>query len=73
LIKAQQKNIQIPDATLIETDDLPMEGIHFTADSYKVIGQRFAEAMSSLRVAQAKGFDSTADSNSENPSAESAQ
>lgn len=76
LVKAQQKNIQIPDATLIETADLPMEGIHFTVDSYKVIGQRFAEAMNSVRVAQAKaqtkGLDSAADSDNKNPLAKSA-
>ena len=30
---------------MITTKDLPMNGIHFTPDSYRVIGQRFADAM----------------------------
>lgn len=60
LVKAQQQNIQIPNATLIKTADLPMNGIHFTVDSYKVIGQRFAEAINSLTKSQAEEFDSTA-------------
>ena len=74
LVKAQQQNIQIPNATMIETADLPMNGIHFTVDSYKVIGQRFAEALSSLAKSQAEGFDSTAaNRNGKSLPAESAQ
>ncbi|MGB3299011.1 MAG: sialate O-acetylesterase, partial [Phormidesmis sp.] len=52
LVKAQQKNIQIPNAKMIETADLPMQGIHFTVDSYKVIGQRFADAINSIQSAR---------------------
>lgn len=48
LVQQQQANIQIPNAVMIETNDLPMEGIHYTADSYKVIGQRFADAMTNM-------------------------
>jgi hypothetical protein len=48
LVQDQQKNIQIPNGTLIETNDLPMAGIHFTTESYQVIGQRFADAMVAL-------------------------
>lgn len=50
-VKTQQENIQIPDATMITTQDLPMDGIHFTADSYRVIGQRFAEALGRIGTA----------------------
>ncbi len=32
-------------ARMITTDELPlMEDLHFTADSYKIIGERFANA-----------------------------
>jgi len=44
-VQQQQANIQIPNGAMIETSDLPMDGIHFTTDSYKVIGQRFADAI----------------------------
>ncbi|MEL7355732.1 MAG: sialate O-acetylesterase [Cyanobacteria bacterium J06560_6] len=44
-IQQQQENLQIPNGMMITTRDLPMDGIHFTADSYRVIGQRFADAM----------------------------
>ena len=49
-IKAQQESIQIPNAKMIMTEDLPMDGVHYTTESYKVIGQRFAEAMTQLSV-----------------------
>ncbi len=52
LVQTQQANIQIPNATMIETKDLPMDGIHYTVDSYEVIGQRFADAMTGLQAAQ---------------------
>ena len=47
-IKTQQENIQIPSARMIVTEDLPMDGIHYTTNSYEVIGQRFAEAMTQI-------------------------
>lgn len=81
LVQTQQANIQIPDATMIETKDLPMEGIHYTVDSYKVIGQRFADAMTSLQTTQKTGQRSrpkadeatAANANGESPAPESAQ
>lgn len=72
LVQQQQGNIQIPNATMIETNDLPMEGLHFTVDSYKVIGQRYAEAFTSLDAADTETFDSPL-VNGESPPAESAQ
>ena len=47
-VQAQQESIQIPDAAMITTKDLPMDGIHFTVDSYQTIGQRFAEAFGTI-------------------------
>lgn len=70
LVKQQQENIQIPNGAMIETDDLPMEGIHYTADSYKVIGQRFADAMTDLVTGRAAVGGNP---NGESPPAESAQ
>ena len=48
LVQEQQVNIQIPNAKMIETNDLPMAGIHYTPDSYVTIGQRFAEAIGQI-------------------------
>lgn len=48
LVKQQQANLQIPNAALISTSDLPMAGIHFTAEGYQVIGQRFADAIAAF-------------------------
>ena len=47
-VQAQQENIQIPDAAMIVTKDLPMDGIHFTADGYRTVGQRFAAALGTI-------------------------
>ncbi len=55
LVQQQQENIQIPNAKMIKTDDLPMAGLHYTADSYVAVGERFAEAMKQLgTISQAK-------------------
>lgn len=54
VVKTQQASLQIPNATMIETADLPMAGIHYTVDGYKVIGQRFADAMIQLKASQAE-------------------
>ena len=50
LVQQQQENIQIPNAKMIKTNDLPMVGIHYTADSYVVIGTRFAEGMKQIKI-----------------------
>lgn len=45
VVREQQSSIQIPMTAMITTDDLPLlDGVHFTAESYRTIGERFAEA-----------------------------
>lgn len=45
VVKEQQASITLPMTTMITTDDLPlMDGLHFTTESYRIIGKRFAEA-----------------------------
>jgi hypothetical protein len=45
LVKEQQRSTQLPHTAMITTDDLPlMDDLHFTADSYRIIGERFAAA-----------------------------
>jgi hypothetical protein len=45
LIKAQQASVRMPHVAMITTEDLPVfDGLHFTAESYRVIGERFAAA-----------------------------
>lgn len=44
IVRAQQSSIDLPLAAMITTDDLPLlDGIHFTTDSYRIIGKRFAQ------------------------------
>jgi hypothetical protein len=45
LVRQQQSSTQLPMTAMIVTDDLPLlDGLHFTADSYRMIGKRFADA-----------------------------
>lgn len=45
LIKEQQASIHLPMTAMIITDDLPLlDGLHFTTDSYRIIGDRFSDA-----------------------------
>jgi Carbohydrate esterase, sialic acid-specific acetylesterase len=45
VVKEQQSSIDLPMTAMITTDDLPLlDGLHFTADSYRTIGRRFANA-----------------------------
>ena len=45
LLQEQQSSIDLPMMAMITTDDLPLrDGLHFTADSYRTIGRRFADA-----------------------------
>ena len=45
VVKEQQTLFTLPMTAMILTNDLPlMDGLHFTADSYRIIGERFAEA-----------------------------
>jgi hypothetical protein len=48
-VRAQQQAVRIPCSTMITTADLPLsDGVHFTTDSYRIIGRRFASAYLSL-------------------------
>lgn len=45
IIKEQQAMVKLPCASMITTDDLPLrDGVHFTTESYRTIGERFANA-----------------------------
>jgi hypothetical protein len=45
IVQKQQSSIDLPMTAIITTDDLPvLDGVHFTADSYRTIGRRFADA-----------------------------
>jgi hypothetical protein len=45
IVKEQQASVSLPETTMIITDDLAlMDGVHFTTDSYRTIGARFANA-----------------------------
>jgi hypothetical protein len=49
IVQEQQASVSLPMTAMIITDDLPlMDGLHFTADSYRIIGKRFAEAFWNL-------------------------
>jgi len=56
LIQEQQESISLPMTAMITTDDLALlDGLHFTADSYRAIGKRFADAYWALREAEPPG------------------
>jgi len=45
IVKEQQASVTLPMTDMIVTDDLPlMDGLHFTTESYRIIGKRFAES-----------------------------
>jgi hypothetical protein len=49
VVQEQQSSIDLPMTAMITTDDLLLlDGLHFTADSYRTIGRRFAEAFWNL-------------------------
>ena len=54
LVQQQQENIQIPNAKMIKTNDLPMAGIHYRPDSYVAIGERLAEALAQIGTANSQ-------------------
>jgi hypothetical protein len=44
-VQQQQTLAKIPNSRMIQTNDLPLQDdVHFTTDSYQIIGERFAEA-----------------------------
>ena len=45
VVKDQQLSIELPMTAMIMTDDLPLlDGLHFSTESYRIIGERFAKA-----------------------------
>ena len=49
IVKEQQGSVQMPFCVMITTDDLALkDAVHFTSESYQIIGQRFAEAYLNL-------------------------
>jgi hypothetical protein len=53
VVKDQQRSVTLPGTAMITTDDLPLlDGLHFTADAYRTIGNRFAKAYWGLRHPQ---------------------
>ncbi len=48
-IMRQQASLQLHRSAMIITSDLPLQdGVHFTTDSYRIIGSRFAKAYRDL-------------------------
>ena len=48
-VQTEQQMVHLPCTEMITTDDLPLRDfVHFTTDSYKIIGKRFAEAYLNL-------------------------
>lgn len=53
IVQEQQSSIDLPMTAMITSDDLPLlDGLHFTADSYRIIGKRFADAYWDLERSQ---------------------
>jgi hypothetical protein len=49
VVKEQQRSVEMPFCAMITTDDLALkDAVHFTSESYQIIGQRFAEAYLNL-------------------------
>lgn len=49
IVKEQQRSVEMPFCVMITTDDLALgDAVHFTSESYQIIGGRFAEAYLSL-------------------------
>lgn len=45
MVQEQQRSVRLPFCAMITTDDLHLkDNVHFTTESYQIIGQRFAEA-----------------------------
>jgi hypothetical protein len=48
-VQEQQRSVEMPACAMITTDDLDLlDAVHFTPESFQIIGQRFAEAYLSL-------------------------
>ena len=45
IVQERQSSLVLPMTAMITTDDLPLlDGVHFTVESYRTIGRRFADA-----------------------------
>ena len=45
IVQEQQSSLELPLTAMITTNDLPLlDGVHFTADSYRTIGRRLSDA-----------------------------
>jgi hypothetical protein len=45
IVQEQQSSVRLPFCKMIKTDDLALgDTVHFTTESYRIIGKRFAEA-----------------------------
>lgn len=52
-VQEQQAAVSLPCVAMITTDDLPLrDAVHYTTESYKVIGERFAKAYGRLMQTQ---------------------
>jgi len=53
VVQEQQASVRLHCVAMITTDDLPLrDGVHFTTESYRTIGQRFAKAYLELISSQ---------------------
>jgi hypothetical protein len=51
IVQEQQQRTDLPCATMIVTNDLALKDtVHFTTESYRIIGQRYAEALLELKT-----------------------
>lgn len=49
VVKEQQRLVEMPMCTMITTDDLALaDAVHLAPESYRTVGQRFAEAYLTL-------------------------
>lgn len=53
VVQEQQASVELPCVTMITTNDLPLhDGVHYTTESYQIIGERFAAAYVQLMQTQ---------------------
>ncbi|MDX2230530.1 MAG: sialate O-acetylesterase [Leptolyngbyaceae cyanobacterium bins.349] len=56
IVQAQQSQVQLPFTAMITTNDLALKDyVHFTTESYQVIGQRFAETYMRMQAVKSAG------------------
>ncbi|MBD1847880.1 hypothetical protein H6F89_31780 [Cyanobacteria bacterium FACHB-63] len=58
VVKVQQRQVRLPFTAMITTDDLTLKDyVHFTTESYRTIGQRYAKAYLDLLSDEASHAD----------------